>query len=60
MSRALCLAAAILYKLKKGQKQVDNVSTIPTLNFNVENCRYGKVRFSVWVRARADRLLGRP
>ena len=63
LERASCLAAAILYKLKKGQKQVHaNVSTIPTLNFNVENCRYGKIRFSVWVRVEpeADRLLTQP
>jgi len=38
----------ILYKLKKGQRQVElPVSTIPTLNFNVENCKYKNVHFSV-------------
>mmetsp|Transcript_13473 Transcript_13473/g.22426 ORF Transcript_13473/g.22426 Transcript_13473/m.22426 type:complete len:177 (+) Transcript_13473:17-547(+) len=39
----------ILYKLKNGQKRAGNtVSTIPTLNFNVESCRYKNVKFSAW------------
>jgi len=41
--------AAVLYKLKKGQRQLElPVNTIPTLNFNVENCRYKNIQFSVW------------
>ena len=39
----------ILYKLKKGQKNAETpVSTIPTLNFNVENCRYKNTQFAIW------------
>lgn len=39
----------ILYKLKKGQRQLEiPVNTVPTMNFNVENCRYKNVHFSVW------------
>jgi len=34
----------ILYKLKLGQ----NVSTIPTVGFNVETVTYKKVKFNVW------------
>lgn len=36
---------AILYKLKLGQ----NVSTIPTVGFNVETVTFKKVKFNVWV-----------
>lgn len=39
--------AAILYKLKLGQ----NVSTIPTVGFNVETVTFKKVKFNVWVSA---------
>merc|ERR1712083_1252095 len=39
----------ILYKLKKGQKRAgDTVNTIPTMNFNVESCRYKGIKFSAW------------
>jgi len=34
----------ILYKLKLGQ----NVSTIPTVGFNVETVTFKKVKFNVW------------
>ena len=34
-----------MYKLKLGQ----NVSTIPTVGFNVETVTYKKVKFNVWV-----------
>lgn len=37
--------SAILYKLKLGQ----NVSTIPTVGFNVETVTFKKVKFNVWV-----------
>lgn len=39
------LPTAILYKLKLGQ----NVSTIPTVGFNVETVTFKKVKFNVWV-----------
>ena len=42
--------AAILYKLKRGEKRkTEAVTTIPTLDFNVETCKYGKKTFSIWV-----------
>ena len=43
--------AAILYKLKRGEKRAgEAVSTIPTLDFNVETVKHkGKV-FGLWVR----------
>ena len=44
--------AAILLKLKNGPKRVTTtVSTIPTLNFNVENCSFKGMNFSIWVRS---------
>ena len=33
----------------------EQVSAIPTMNFNVETCKYKKIKFSVWVRARRPR-----
>lgn len=36
---------AILYKLKLNQ----NVTTIPTVGFNVETVQYKNVKFNVWV-----------
>ena len=35
----------------------EQVSAIPTMNFNVETCKYKKIKFSVWVRARRPRPL---
>jgi len=40
--------AAILYKLKLNQQ----VTTIPTVGFNVETVTYKNVKFNVWVRRR--------
>jgi ADP-ribosylation factor protein 6 len=37
-------AAAILYKLKLNQ----DVTTIPTVGFNVESVTYKNVKFNVW------------
>ena len=45
------LCTAILYKLKRGEKRKNEaVTTIPTLDFNVETCKHGKKNFSIWVR----------
>ena len=38
------IAAAILYKLKLNQ----DVTTIPTVGFNVETVTYKNVKFNVW------------
>lgn len=38
------MAAAILYKLKLNQ----DVTTIPTVGFNVETVTYKNVKFNVW------------
>ena len=39
----------ILYKLRNGlKKKGGTVSTIPTLNFNVETWRFKNIRFNVW------------
>jgi small GTP-binding protein len=39
----------VLYKLRNGPKRAGNtVNTIPTLNFNVETCRFKKIKFSIW------------
>jgi len=39
----------VLYKLKNGQKRAGStVSTLPTLNFNVETCKFKNVKFSIW------------
>lgn len=42
---SLTIFSAVLYKLKLGQ----NVTTIPTVGFNVESVTYKSVKFSVWV-----------
>lgn len=46
------LHVAILYKLKLNQ----NVTTIPTVGFNVETVQYKNVKFNVWVCMRVGRL----
>ncbi|KAL1495284.1 hypothetical protein AB1Y20_017144 [Prymnesium parvum] len=39
----------VLYKLKKGEKKKhEAIQTIPTLDFNVETCKYKKHTFSIW------------
>lgn len=42
-------ATAILYKLKLDQ----DVTTIPTVGFNVETVTYKNVKFNVWVSSRS-------
>ena len=43
-SRLFYVFAAILYKLKLNQ----DVTTIPTVGFNVETVTYKNVKFNVW------------
>lgn len=44
ISRLLILLPAILFKLKLNQ----DVTTIPTVGFNVESVTYKNVKFNVW------------
>lgn len=47
--RTTLLRAAILFKLKRGEKRrAEPVNTIPTLHFNVAQLKLKRTRFSVW------------